>query len=146
MADLNSVGVSSPKELEVDHLVTLKALCEEIKKGQRTIEEVFGSPFDKEIEALFTQLGKNETQKRLLKESYMGRAKDLLEYLRGQVSGSNTQGTKVASKEESPKPDAQAKTEEKKPEPSTSRRRALPLPKRSRSKAESAEDGQPRKR
>jgi hypothetical protein len=82
---LNSVGVTSPKELEIDHLVTLKTLCEEIKKGTRTIEEVFGSPFDKEIEALFTQLKKNETEKRLLRDSYMGRAKDLVEYLRGRV-------------------------------------------------------------
>jgi hypothetical protein len=82
----NAVGVQSPKELEVDHLVTLKTLCEEIKKGVRTIEEVFGSPFDKEIDSLFTQLGKNETEKRLLKNSYMGRAKDLVEYLRGRVA------------------------------------------------------------
>jgi hypothetical protein len=90
----NSVGVTSPKELEIDHLVTLKTLCEEIKKGARTIEEVFGSPFDKEIESLFTQLGKNETEKRLLRQSYMGRAKDLVEYLRGRTS--STQGQTVA--------------------------------------------------
>jgi hypothetical protein len=82
----NSVGVTSPKELEIDHLVTLKTLCEEIKKGARTIEEVFGSPHDKEIESLFTQLGKNETEKRLLRNSYMGRAKDLLDYLRERVN------------------------------------------------------------
>jgi hypothetical protein len=83
---MNAVGVTSPKELEIDHLVTLKTLCEEIKKGARTIEEVFGSPYDKEIAALFTQLGKNETEKRLLKQSYMGRAKELVEYLRGRLA------------------------------------------------------------
>jgi hypothetical protein len=94
----NAVGVTSPKELEIDHLVTLKALCEEIKKGVRTIEDVFGSPFDKEIESLFTQLGKNETEKRLLRNSYMGRAKELVEYLRGRLAptgqavGQTTQG------------------------------------------------------
>jgi hypothetical protein len=103
---LNSVGCSSPKEMEIDHLVTLKALCEEIKKGVRTIEDVFGSPFDKEIEALFTQLKKNETEKRLLRDSYMGRAKDLVEYLRGRVG----QGQTVAPKQE-PKPTAQASKE-----------------------------------
>jgi len=89
---MNAVGVTSPKELEIDHLVTLKALCEEIKKGVRTIEDVFGSPFDKEIESLFTQLGKNETEKRLLKNSYMGRAKELVEYLRGRLAPAG-QGT-----------------------------------------------------
>ena len=100
---LNSVGLQSPKEMEIDHLVTLKALCEEIKKGTRTIEDVFGSPYDKEIDALFTQLKKNETEKRLLRDSYMGRAKDLLDYLKGRIGA--PQGQAVAS----------AKTQEAKP-------------------------------
>ncbi len=108
----NSVGVSSPKEMEIDHLVTLKALCEEIKKGSRTIEEVFGSPFDKEIESLFTQLKKNETEKRLLRDSYMGRAKDLVEYLRSRVSA--PQGQPVASQTVKPAASqTQASTEQK---------------------------------
>ena len=107
----NSVGVTSPKELEIDHLVTLKTLCEEIKKGARTIEEVFGSPHDKEIEALFTQMGKNETEKRLLRQSYMGRAKELLEYLKGRMSAGATQGTPVGKKEPNPEPTKQAETQ-----------------------------------
>ena len=106
---MNSVGLSSPKEMEIDHLVTLKTLCEEIKKGARTIEDVFGSPFDKEIESLFTQLKKNETEKRLLRDSYMGRAKELLEYLRGRVGAGTTTGQPIAT----------AKTEEKVKEPAT---------------------------
>ena len=105
---LNSVGCSSPKEMEIDHLVTLKALCEEIKKGTRTIEEVFGSPFDKEIEALFTQLKKNETEKRLLRDSYMGRAKDLVEYLRGRVGA--PQGQTVTPAKPTQTTQAQAST------------------------------------
>ena len=117
---LNSVGCSSPKEMEIDHLVTLKALCEEIKKGARTIEEVFGSPFDKEIDSLFTQLKKNETEKRLLRESYMGRAKELLDYLKGRLGG--PQGQAVASaktvqaqenKSTQASPETQASTETK---------------------------------
>jgi hypothetical protein len=95
---MNAVGVTSPKELEIDHLVTLKALCEEIKKRVRTIEDVFGSPFDKEIESLFTQLGKNETEKRLLKNSYMGRAKELLEYLRGRLAPTGQTVAKTETK------------------------------------------------
>ncbi len=106
----NSVGVTSPKEMEIDHLVTLKTLCEEIKKGARTIEDVFGSPFDKEIEALFTQLKKNETEKGLLRNSYMGRAKDLVEYLRSRVTSGATQGTPSTPKTE---PQTTEKTEPK---------------------------------
>jgi hypothetical protein len=102
----NAVGVTSPKELEIDHLVTLKTLCEEIKKGARTIEEVFGSPFDKEIESLFTQMGKNETEKRLLRQSYMGRAKELVEYLRERVN--KPSGQAVGKQEPKPEPTKQA--------------------------------------
>lgn len=113
---LNSVGVTSIKELEIDHLVTLKTLCEEIKKGARTIEEVFGSPFDKEIESLFTQMGKNETEKRLLRQSYMGRAKDLVEYLRGRVNAGSTQGQPVGQKQAAPQ---QTASTEDKPQATT---------------------------
>ena len=101
----NSVGVTSPKELEVDHLVTLKTLCEEIKKGARTIEDVFGSPYDKEIESLFTQLKKNETEKRLLRDSYMGRASELVEYLRERAKGSNGQTVASSKPKDDPKQD-----------------------------------------
>jgi hypothetical protein len=110
---MNAVGVSSPKELEVDHLVTLKTLCEEIKKGARTIEEVFGSQYDKEINALFIQLGKNETEKRLLKNSYMGRAKELVEYLRGRLVPTG-QGVSVQKQATEQAPQAEASTEKAK--------------------------------
>jgi hypothetical protein len=109
----NSVGVTSPKELEIDHLVTLKTLCEEIKKGARTIEEVFGSPFDKEIESLFTQMGKNETEKRLLRNSYLGRAKELVEYLRGRLAPTGQSVAKPAEQAT----ETEASTEKAKTEP-----------------------------
>jgi len=84
---LNAVGCASPKEMEVDHLLTLKVLREEINKGDRSIEEVFGSPHDKEIDRLFDQLGKNETERRLNRQSFMGNAKGLLEYLQSKLPG-----------------------------------------------------------
>ena len=105
---MNAVGCASPKEMETEHLVTLKVMCEEIKRGDRTIEAVFGSPYDKEIEALFTQLKKNEAEKRLLKGSYMGRAKELVEYLRERVTPP-ARGTEV--KQET-KPETEKKTDE----------------------------------
>jgi hypothetical protein len=114
----NAVGVTSPKELEIDHLVTLKTLCEEIKKGSRTIEEVFGSPFDKEIESLFTQMGKNETEKRLLRQSYMGRAKELVEYLRERIAPKG-QATAKADPKATEKPAEQATEQASKTEAST---------------------------
>jgi hypothetical protein len=126
----NAVGVTSPKELEIDHLVTLKTLCEEIKKGARTIEEVFGSPFDKEIESLFTQMGKNETEKRLLRQSYMGRAKELVEYLRERIAPKG-QATAKAEPKATEKPAEQA-TEQAKTEPAqdTEQKRGRGRPKK----------------
>jgi hypothetical protein len=89
---LNAVECPSIKDLEIEHLVTLKVLCGEIKRGEKTIEQVFGSPLDKEIDALMTQMGKNASQQRMLRESYAGRTKDLLDYLKGQL---NPQGPRV---------------------------------------------------
>jgi hypothetical protein len=119
----NAVGVTSPKELEIDHLVTLKTLCEEIKKGTRTIEDVFGSPFDKEIESLMTQLGKNETAKRLLKTSYLGRAKELVEYLREQVAPKGQATAKAEPKAEE-KPAEQSTEQASQAEPTTEQAKA----------------------
>ena len=93
---LNAVECPSVKDLEIEHLVTLKVLCQEIKRGDKTIEQVFGSPLDKEIDALLTQLGKNATQQRMLKDSYAGRTKELLEYLTAQLRP-QSQGTRVAT-------------------------------------------------
>lgn len=100
---MNAVGCSSPKDMEIDQLLTIRVLCEEIQKGDRSIEEVFGSPHDKEIDRLFQQLGKNETERRLLRQSYMGNAAGLLEYLK----------TKLPS-ESRPAPETRAATEQPK--------------------------------
>jgi hypothetical protein len=56
-----------------------------VKRGEKTIESVVGSPYDKEIVSLFTQLQMNDAQQRMLRQSYMGRAKELAEYLRGRL-------------------------------------------------------------
>lgn len=93
----NAIGVASAKDMEMDHVLTLRVLCEEINKGEKTIEEVFGSEYDKEIDSLFQQLGKNATAQRMLRDSYMGRAKELAEYLRSQLPSS---GTKASAKPE----------------------------------------------
>jgi len=90
---MNAVGCASPKDMETDHLLTLKVLVAEIQKGEKTIEEVFGSPLDKEIDALFAEQGKNAAEQRMLRLSYRGRAQALLDYLRGRQA--STQGTRV---------------------------------------------------
>jgi len=83
---LNAVECPSVKDLEIEHLVTLKVLCGEIKRGEKTIEQVFGSPLDKEIDALFKQLGKNNAQQRMLRDSYAGRSQKLVDDLTAQLA------------------------------------------------------------
>ncbi len=90
---MNSVGCASPKDMETDHLLTLKVMLQEIQKGEKSIEEVFGSKFDKEIEALFDEQGKNATERGMLRKNYRGRAEKLLEYLKARQT--STQGTRV---------------------------------------------------
>jgi hypothetical protein len=98
---LNAVGVPSVKELETEHLVTLRVLLQEIKRGDKTIEEVFGSAFDKEIDALFVQLKKTSAQQGMLRTSYAGRAEVLVKYLREQL-GPVAQGRPVVIPEHKP--------------------------------------------
>ena len=100
---MNAVGCSSPKDMEVDQLLTIRVLCEEIQKGDRTIEEVFGSPHDKEIDRLFQQLGKNETERRLLRQSYMGNAAGLLEYLKTKLPSESRSAPETRAATEQPK-------------------------------------------
>lgn len=82
---LNAVGVPSPRELETEHLLTLRVLCEEIRRGDKTIEDVFASEYDKEIDSLFEQLQINQARQTLMRREYRGRAHELLESLRGRL-------------------------------------------------------------
>lgn len=149
---MNAVGCASPKEMETDHLLTLKVMCEEIKRGDRTIEQVFGSQYDKEIESLCDQLKKNQAARTMLRTSYMGRAKELVEYLRSQVApsaqgkpveaqaekkeeqgsqaetGKEQAGSKKTGKKGKDKEPEPAQAEEKKEEPKPEEKKPEPEP------------------
>ncbi len=121
---MNAIGCASPKDMEIDQLLTIRVLCEEIQKGDRTIEEVFGSPHDKEIDRMFQQLGKNETERRLLRQSYMGNAVGLLEYLKTKLPSESRSAPKTRASAEQPKEqqeqkqaDAQPATEQMQEQP-----------------------------
>jgi hypothetical protein len=115
---LNAVGVTGVKELETEHLVTLRVLCQEIKRGDKTIEEVFGSSFDKEIDALFAQLKMNAAQQTMLRNSYLGRAEKLVEYLRERL-GPAVQGRAVPERKPEPQRPEPASYPPPPPEPVT---------------------------
>ena len=110
----NALGVQGISEVEPLHVVTLRVLYQEVHKGEKTVDEVFGSPYDKEIEALFTELKYNGTMQRQTRETYLGRAKDLLEYLRGRVG---RPAPVVEVKPTAPVEEKAQPVEQKKPEP-----------------------------
>lgn len=113
----NALGVQSPKEMTVDEIVTLRTLCEEIKKQARTIEEVFGSEFDPEIMSLMDQLKLPEAQRGLLRNSHRGRARDLVENLRSRLApNTGPQGSPSTKEKPSSKKGA---AKDKEPEQST---------------------------
>lgn len=109
----NAVAVPSPKEMGVDEILTLRTLCEEIKQQKRTIEEVFGSEWDKEIESLMDQLKMATAQRGLLRQSYRGKAKDLVENLRSRLGPSSPAKTEHAAETATTEP-TEKKSEKKK--------------------------------
>jgi hypothetical protein len=96
---LNAVGVAGIKELEMEHLLTLRVLCEEIKRGDKTIDQVFGSPYDKEIDALFVQLKVNVASQTMLRKSYLGRAAELVTHLRERLGPASAMSGEPVNKE-----------------------------------------------
>lgn len=117
---MNAVECPSPKDLTIDQILTLRTLCEEIKQGKRTIDEVFGSEYDKEIEAIFVQLKTGAAERNLMRTSYRGRPKDLLEYLKGKLPSSARQAT---TEKAADKPDDKP-TGDKKDEPPAEKTKA----------------------
>ena len=77
----NSLGVRGLNDIQLEEVLTLRTLYAELKKGDRSIEEVFGSEYDSEIEKLFDQLKMPSAQRGMLKNEHMGRAKDLRDHL-----------------------------------------------------------------
>lgn len=116
VALLNTLGAISIRDIGADHILTMRTLFREIRDGEKTIEEVFGSVADEEITAIMVELGWNATTQRMSMESYKGRRDAHLEYLRdlakkagratkgpqavkGKAAESATEGDTTASKD-----------------------------------------------
>lgn len=131
---LNAIGAPSIKDIDREQLVTLATLDREITQSDKTIEELFGSEYDKEIERMFELLKYNETQRRMTRDNYKGRAKELFDFLQSKIPAEHRgtptpidkgKGKKAATDKEEktpappaePKPEPEPKKEEPKPEP-----------------------------
>lgn len=84
----NTLGVRGTEDIKTDELVALKSWAREIKAGTRSIEDIFGSPLDEEIERTMKALGWNETQKRLSRTSFAGNREGHLAYVKAEAAKS----------------------------------------------------------
>lgn len=87
--------ITGPADLGADQILALQAWHNQLKNGDCSLEDIFGSPLDEEIEQLMTALQWSETKKRMSRESYKGRRPEHLEYLRGLSGGEAKKHTPV---------------------------------------------------
>lgn len=105
---LNTLGVRGVEDIQTDELVALKAWAREIKAGSKSIEDIFGSPLDEEIERTMKALGWNETQKRLSRTNFAGNREGHLAYVKGEAAKANitVEGIHTVPKTETKAPPA----------------------------------------
>lgn len=120
VALLNTLGATSVRDITADHILTMRTLFREIRDGDKTIEEVFGSPEDEEINALMVELGWNATKQRMSLEAFKGKRSDHLAFLKGEAvkAGKVTQAATTAAADK-PGPQAVKGKKADKPKPAT---------------------------
>jgi hypothetical protein len=93
---LNTLGVVSVRDIDKDHILVMRVWAKELKDGDKTVEDIFGSPADNEIETIMDSLNWSGAQKTMARTNYKGRRDELLEYLRNQAKAvSEATGNKV---------------------------------------------------
>lgn len=95
---LNALGVQGMPDIGAEEILAMHAWQKQLKAGESSREDIFGSPEDAEIEKIMAALAWNETKKRTSRESFKGRRSEHLEYLRAQATKSG-QVVTMASKE-----------------------------------------------
>lgn len=79
---LNALGIPGVEDVGVDELVTLRAWANDLKDGRQSVEAIFGSVFDEEIEKTMKALGWNATKQRLSRENFAGNPEGHVQHLR----------------------------------------------------------------
>jgi hypothetical protein len=108
----NALEVEGPADLGADQILALQAWHKQLKEGESTLEDIFGSPLDELIQQLMDALDWNQTKQRMSREAYKGRRQEHLDYLKGLAQSAGVSIPEKAA------PKAQAQTETKaEPEP-----------------------------
>lgn len=95
----NSLGVSGPADIGGDQLLAMQAWKKQLNEGESTIEDIFGSPLDDQIQQAMNDLGWNGTKQRLSRDAFKGKREDHLKYLQEQLAKTGA----VEATKESPK-------------------------------------------
>lgn len=103
-------------------------------------------PDEQELEEMFDKLGKNATERKMLRESYIpqGRRKELVEYLRGRLAPTG-QTITVSTQAKEQAPQAEVSTEQAKDEPAqeTEEKKKRGRPKKTETAPTQQEETQP---
>lgn len=123
--------ITGPADLGADQILALQAWHHQLKNGDCTLEDIFGSPLDEEIEQLMTAMQWSETKKRMSRESYKGRRQEHLDYLRGLSGGEGKKHTPVHEPtaqpaRTEPTPKAEAAQDEQQPPQQQATQKAQP--------------------
>lgn len=102
----NALNIAGKDDVGADQIIAMQSWQNQLSAGESTIEDIFGSPDDVEIERLMNALGWNDTKKRLSAQSFRGRRSEHLQYLREEAQKA---GVEVAVKQQAERPKAEPK-------------------------------------
>lgn len=99
---LNALGVPGMADIGPDQILAMQAWRKQLNDGESAIEDIFGSPEDELIEKLMTQLGWNDSKKRMSRETHKGNRSGHLEYVQEQVAKAEKLGATTKTAEDAP--------------------------------------------
>jgi hypothetical protein len=101
---MNALNVQGMADVGTDEIVAMQAWHKQLCAKDCTLEDIFGSSEDAEIEQLQEQLQWNEAQKTMARTNYKGRRSELLDHLRSKAKEADaaTGKTPIPIKKDAP--------------------------------------------
>lgn len=89
---LNALQVQGLADIGADEIIAMQSWKNQLTERVVTLEDIFGSPEDQEIEALMEKLNWTPTKRKMAWDNYKGKRSDLLTYLREQLAAAGQTG------------------------------------------------------
>lgn len=108
---MNALNVQGMADVGTDEIVAMQAWHKQLVAKDSTLEDIFGSSDDSEIEQGMAALNWNEAQKTMARTNYKGRRSELLDHVRTKLKEAQSAiGKPVAVKKDAPKETVTPKT------------------------------------